>query len=213
MMAVHHASAGDARQEFVEWSTSDENYDAEADSIGRRWDSLHAGRNDGVTYRTLNKILRDHGASDAQVANEVPDDDFPDDIEQDLDFDTPAGGEEFDFDTPAEKRKSKLYTETKLPELLDFAEVCIVEAGAPVYQMGGRLVHPVRAEKDTEDSESIRRKAGALDDRGHKPAPLPRVHDRACAVSQARQRPRHSQAEAEGFPGNDGFSCALPRPR
>ena len=27
MMAVHHASAGDARQEFIEWSTSDENYD------------------------------------------------------------------------------------------------------------------------------------------------------------------------------------------
>ena len=105
MMAVHHASAGDARQEFVEWSTSDSNYDAEADAIGHRWDSLHAGRNDGVTYRTLNKILRDHGASDAQVANEVPDDDFPDDIEQDLDFDTPAA-EEFDFDTPAEKRKS-----------------------------------------------------------------------------------------------------------
>ena len=69
--------------------------------------------------------------------------------------------------------------------MLDFAELCIVEAGAAVYQMGGRLVHPVRADRDTEDSEAIRRKAGALDDRGNKSAPHPRVYDRACAVSQA----------------------------
>ncbi len=56
MMAAHHASGGDARSEFVEWSASDPNYADEADNIGRRWDSLHAERNDGVTYRTLNKI-------------------------------------------------------------------------------------------------------------------------------------------------------------
>ncbi len=37
MMACHHASSGDARSEFVEWSASDPQYAADADNIGRRW--------------------------------------------------------------------------------------------------------------------------------------------------------------------------------
>ena len=35
-----------------------------------------------MTYRTLNKPLRDHGASDAQVAAPVADDEFPDDLDE-----------------------------------------------------------------------------------------------------------------------------------
>lgn len=96
MMACHHASAGEARQEWVDWSTGDPNYAKDAYMIGKRWDSLHAERNDGVTVATLNKLLRDAGAADAQAAGVVADDEFPDD-----DDDGPMPWE----DAPAPKSK------------------------------------------------------------------------------------------------------------
>jgi hypothetical protein len=62
MMASHHASNGDARSEFIEWSIRDPQYADDADGIGRRWDSLHAERNDGVSYKSLHHELREHRA-------------------------------------------------------------------------------------------------------------------------------------------------------
>ena len=49
MMACHHATGGEGRQEFIELSTGDAEYADAAEEIGRRWDSLHAERDDGVT--------------------------------------------------------------------------------------------------------------------------------------------------------------------
>jgi hypothetical protein len=75
MCACHHASNGDARAEFIEWSTSDPSYAHESDAIGRRWDSLHTQRSDGqITVATLNKALADAGAADAQAAPDASDD-------------------------------------------------------------------------------------------------------------------------------------------
>src|SRR5581483_5529145 len=88
MMACHHASNGDARPEFIEWSTQDQQYANDADVIGRRWDSLHTDKPGGITYRTLNKILADHGAASAQAPADVGDDFadappiVPDDVEE-----------------------------------------------------------------------------------------------------------------------------------
>lgn len=42
MMAIHHATLGDARQEWIDWSISDPAFADQAEHIGRRWDSLHA---------------------------------------------------------------------------------------------------------------------------------------------------------------------------
>ena len=53
MMACHHASAGAARQEFINWSTSDPKYKNDDHIIGRRWDSLSYGYKNQVTYKTL----------------------------------------------------------------------------------------------------------------------------------------------------------------
>jgi hypothetical protein len=97
MQACHHATAGEARTEFIEWSVGGDGFEKDAYGIGKRWDSLHADRNDGVTYRTLNKILRDNGAADAQVAT-VEDDEFPDDL------DTTTGAAD-DFDGMEDKPK------------------------------------------------------------------------------------------------------------
>jgi hypothetical protein len=76
MCACHHASGGDARNEFIEWSLSDPQYANDADIIGRRWDSLHKDKSGGITYRTLNHILAEHGAE--QLPPVVPEDEFMD---------------------------------------------------------------------------------------------------------------------------------------
>ena len=88
MQACHHATAGDGRQEFVEWCTRDPKYADHGTLVGLRWDSLHADNDDGnrVTYRTLHKIMRDAGHGD-----DIPQPDAKDDFD-DLDpEDLPAG--------------------------------------------------------------------------------------------------------------------------
>lgn len=99
MQACHHASAGEARSEFVDWSTQDPTYAKDAYIIGKRWDSLHAEKNDGVTFRTLNKFLRDAGAAAFQATGSVGEDEFDDDP----DYNQPKAddGDDLDFDTPA----------------------------------------------------------------------------------------------------------------
>ena len=63
MQSCHHASAGDAREEFVEWSTRDPEYADQAAIIGQRWDSLHADdpTRELVTYKTLLKAVNEAG--------------------------------------------------------------------------------------------------------------------------------------------------------
>jgi len=61
MMACHHATDGEGRQEFIEWSTGDPSYQDDAWIIGRRWDSLHSGGSGRVTIATLVERLRERG--------------------------------------------------------------------------------------------------------------------------------------------------------
>lgn len=62
MMASHHATGGDGREEFIAWSTSDPQYADDGAGIGRRWDSLHAdSAARRVTVKTLYKALHEAG--------------------------------------------------------------------------------------------------------------------------------------------------------
>ncbi|WP_417241389.1 VapE domain-containing protein [Celeribacter sp.] len=81
MQACHHATAGDGRQEFVDWCTQDPTYADHGALIGIRWDSLHAD-NDGnrITFRTLYKLMRDAGGEDA-IPRKPAADDFDDDLD------------------------------------------------------------------------------------------------------------------------------------
>ncbi|WP_374577387.1 bifunctional DNA primase/polymerase [Phenylobacterium sp.] len=84
MMASHHATAGDGRQEFIAWSTGDPQYSDAAWIIGRRWDSLHAdsaGRR--VTVKTLFKALVDAGRADL-LPRDSAEHDFPDEALQEV---------------------------------------------------------------------------------------------------------------------------------
>lgn len=74
MSACHKASGGDARQEFVDWSTGDPEYSDHGPLIGRRWDSLDPNVRGGVGYKTLHKFLRDAGKGDLVPAADAEDD-------------------------------------------------------------------------------------------------------------------------------------------
>ena len=78
MMACHHATGGEGRQEFIEWSTQDADYQDDAWIIGRRWDSLHANPSGGrrgrpVTVKFLHKVVQ---AAGGEVSRTKPEDDF-----------------------------------------------------------------------------------------------------------------------------------------
>lgn len=78
MMACHHATAGEGRQEFIDWSTQDPTYADHGWIIGRRWDSLHANPSGGrrgrpVTIKFLHKVVQ---AAGGEVARIQPEDDF-----------------------------------------------------------------------------------------------------------------------------------------
>lgn len=78
MMACHHATGGEGRQEFIDWSTQDADYQDDAWIIGRRWDSLHANPSGGrrgrpVTVKFLHKVVQ---AAGGEVSRTKPEDDF-----------------------------------------------------------------------------------------------------------------------------------------
>lgn len=83
MMACHHATGGDGREEFIGWSVGDPAYRDHAEVIGRRWDGLKAniGRRQ-VTVRTLIKALVDAGRTDV-IPRSSAEDDFADDLPDD----------------------------------------------------------------------------------------------------------------------------------
>ncbi len=95
MMACHHATAGEGRDEFLEWSTSDPHYTKDAWLIGRRWDSLHAeGHGRRVTVKTLFKRLYDAGQGE-RIPRDTAQDDFP---EGDYSDDEVQGGVDQELD-------------------------------------------------------------------------------------------------------------------
>lgn len=78
MMACHHASGGEGRQEFIDWSTQDPEYADDAWIIGRRWDSLHISPTGGqrgrpVTIKYLHKVVQEAGG---EVARPDPEEEF-----------------------------------------------------------------------------------------------------------------------------------------
>lgn len=77
MMACHHATAGEGRQEFIDWSIEGTGYEDHAEIIGKRWDSLHATASRGgrpVTVAHLFGLVIERGK--APIDRVAADDDF-----------------------------------------------------------------------------------------------------------------------------------------
>lgn len=150
MQACHHATAGDGRQEFVEWCAGDPEYSDHGAVVGARWDSLHAD-NDGprVTLRTLNKLLREAGAEDA-IPRSAPEDDFE-----------PVSAEDLPEDARAEARPRVRVGEGRLLTMAESAKRALFEAaGHEVLQRHGQLIRPLRLGRST-DEAGVRHQAGA----------------------------------------------------
>lgn len=73
MQSCHHATAGEGRQEFIDWSTSDPQFADHEWIVGRRWDSLHTDRREVVGIATLRMYLKEEGAD---IVPPDPEDDF-----------------------------------------------------------------------------------------------------------------------------------------
>jgi hypothetical protein len=81
MMAVHHASDGEARDEWLEWCSRDPEYADDSWIVGRRWDSLHRAAPDGtqpVTHKTLGMLMLKEGKQGSMPARSDAADDFDD---------------------------------------------------------------------------------------------------------------------------------------
>ena len=85
MMSCHHASGGEACEEFIAWSTTVPKYADHADIIRGRWASLDSKKEGGKTFGTLRYYL--HQAGEAHLIPPEPNagKDFPDDLEPDDD--------------------------------------------------------------------------------------------------------------------------------
>ncbi|HWK88145.1 MAG TPA: VapE domain-containing protein [Xanthobacteraceae bacterium] len=78
MCAAHHATGGEGREEFIEWSTGDATFASHSEIIGRRWDSLSA-KPGAITAKTLYRAVHDHGGGHLIPQGSTPDDDFDED--------------------------------------------------------------------------------------------------------------------------------------
>jgi Bifunctional DNA primase/polymerase, N-terminal/Primase C terminal 2 (PriCT-2) len=81
MFACHDATDGEGEREFVEWSASDPQFAEMADDVTKRWRSLDSGKSRAITFRTLNKILGDHDASEVIPSHLGDDFNSDDDVE------------------------------------------------------------------------------------------------------------------------------------
>lgn len=72
MFACHHATNGEGREAFCEWSRRDVRY-ANA-QLEKRWDSASAGRGGGITARYLAKLAHDMGRPDLIPGTSAQDD-------------------------------------------------------------------------------------------------------------------------------------------
>lgn len=79
-MSCHHATNGEGRQEFIDWSISDAEFADHEWKVGNHWDSFHANRSDVVTIATLRMYLNEVGADIAPPDPELEFDVWEDDI-------------------------------------------------------------------------------------------------------------------------------------
>lgn len=133
MQACHHASAGDARLEFVEWSTRDPRYQDAGNEISKRWDSLHRKPEGGkaITYKTLWKVLTDKGQAKAIIPLVTAEDDFDDEPE-------------FNRESPEVKRILEKGDEAKETDLEMLKRTCIAVLIGGKAKIGWKQKDPDR---------------------------------------------------------------------
>jgi hypothetical protein len=210
MQACHHASAGAARAEFIEWSTSDPMYAGHEWIIGSRWDSLHAEKaGPVVTVRTLFKRLRDAGRDDL-VPRSGPSaaDDFLDDP-----VEAPSeGAKTAAFEPPQAVWRIR---DGVLTEMADVAEQALADSSEKIFLRGSMLVTPVGAvqaglptygstDDDTDERQVVRDARSIVLNRVSQPH-LTELLGRVVRWRKPEKATKEDQARwAAKHPGADG---------
>lgn len=153
-MALHASSGGhtDVRDLFLDWSDEDFEKDYSRDKNEARWNSFRLDKSSLQGVGTLIKICREHGVGALTISKLSAAADFKGSTQED-------GGSASD-----EGRGSSpmLYDLNRARQMVEYAESCVLAAGAPLYQTGGRLVYPVRSTEASTDDEAVRRPCNAL---------------------------------------------------
>lgn len=154
MTAVHEATGGLGKEAFLEWSTSDPKYSEHEKIIGKRWDSLRAGKSGNAGAGTLLHILLEHG------------------VEGPLNIDLTAEFAEVVKDNPDPQTPATRIIRIKggtLPQQVRVAEQLLGEKtiGEPmegIFQRAGLLVRIARYNGtiDEPDEDGISRANGTL---------------------------------------------------
>lgn len=166
-MAAHHMTGGAGKEVFVEWCVRDPEYADDAAQIESAWDNFNEDKAKVVTIGTYHKILEEIGASPEAKPQE--------DLLVAKDFeDAPSIAPEneriSDVDTAWEQIEARAedggavapvrWDVKDLPRILDYTQSALTAREAPIYQVQGRLVHPVQLDKGTETEDLVRRPAG-----------------------------------------------------
>jgi len=153
MCALHHMTAGAARDEFVAWCAGDPEYAEAGAEVGYRWDSLSREGAGGrpVTAGTLQKLLAERGLGGAWAPGSLAlDDDF-----DDADADEACRG--------ATERPTRAIRvgDGRLVDMVEQAKAALFDAYPDeILQRHGQLVRPTRLQTRTSE-DGVRHDAGA----------------------------------------------------
>lgn len=153
-MALHASSGDDAdvRDLFLDWSDEALEKDYSRDANLARWNSFRLDKPFLQGIGTLIKICREHGVDASTISKLSAASDFKADTDED-------GGS---ASGNGPRSAPMLYDLNQARQMVEYAESCVLAAGAPLYQTGGRLVYPVRSTQASTDDEAVRRPCNAL---------------------------------------------------
>ncbi len=153
LCAVHFASGGAARSEFLDWSARDPLYADDTDKAATRWDSLDRKAGSSTTG-TLIMILREHGVVDAGFKFRA---EHNAEMEDFADTDGVELVEVADADAASVKAaKPKIRVQDgRQAEMVEQATDALMGAlGGQILQQNGGLVRPVVLDA-TQDVEGV----------------------------------------------------------
>ncbi|MGY3428543.1 hypothetical protein ACVWZW_009047 [Bradyrhizobium sp. F1.13.4] len=151
MMAMHAASGGNAvvREACLNWSDLDFDHDYSRESNLARWKSFRLDKPSLQSTGTLKKICRDHGVQASTLRKLDAASDFTAVDDKSASEASTSGG-------------PMMWDMNHANEMVLFAQKRMLDGGAPIYQIGGRVVYPVRSSQPLTDDDEVRRPAGAV---------------------------------------------------
>lgn len=180
MCACHDATGGSGAVVFIAWSTQDDAYCDAGEEIGSKWCGLNSDKGARITFKSLQRELKEAGAGDVWERGDFEDmaasaaQDFAD-ADEGADPHDPTGvnamtendqAAEAEASTGAASRKKIRLRDGYQDAIVAEATEALMEAlGGQILQQNGGLVRPVVLDA-THSVEGVVRFNGAMTDFG-----------------------------------------------